>query len=199
MATLNTRLTLIQRISQSQDEKSWEEFVYYYKRYLYVVVRNMNIAHHDCEEIVQTVMLKVWDKLRDFQYHPSKGKFRYWLCTIARNAVVDFIRRQQSQQRRRDGLQQEKEIDNLNNIELPAVEEIAEREWQNYIANMALEKVRETANEKHVNCFLLYSEGKSISEVSQELKLSENSVYVYKAKIQDAILKEMKRLDHDIG
>ena len=199
MATLNTRLTLIQRISKSQDEESWEEFVHYYKRYLYVVIRNMNITHHDCEEIVQTVMLKVWDKLRDFQYHPSKGKFRYWLCTIARNAVVDFIRRQQSQQRRRDGLQQEKEVDNLSNIELPAVEEIAEREWQNYIANLALDKVRETANEKHVNCFLLYSEGKSITEISQELELSENSVYVYKAKIQDAILKEMKSLDHDIG
>ena len=112
---------------------------------------------------------------------------------------ADLIRKQQSQQRRRDGLQQEKEVDNLSDVALPAVEDIAEREWQNYIANLALEKVRETANDKHVNCFLLFSEGKSITEISQTLSLSENSVYVYKAKIQEAILKEMKRLDHDIG
>ena len=55
MSQLNTRLTLIQRISQSQDEESWEEFVHYYKRYLYVVVRNLNMNHHDTEEIIQTV------------------------------------------------------------------------------------------------------------------------------------------------
>ncbi|MCM8530537.1 MAG: sigma-70 family RNA polymerase sigma factor [Lentisphaeraceae bacterium] len=199
MATLNTRLTLIQKISQTQDENSWEEFVHYYKRYLYVVVRNMNISHHDTEELIQTVMLKVWDKLKDFQYHPSKGKFRYWLCTIARNSVVDFIRRSQSQQRRRDGLKQEKEVDNLNNIELPAVEEIAEREWQNYIANLALESTKKQFNEKHVNCFLLYSEGKTIAEVAEALSLSENSVYIYKAKVQESIVREMKRLDHEIG
>ncbi|MCM8535423.1 MAG: sigma-70 family RNA polymerase sigma factor [Lentisphaeraceae bacterium] len=199
MATLNTRLTLIQKISQTQDENSWEEFVHYYKRYLYVVVRNMNISHHDTEELIQTVMLKVWDKLKDFQYHPSKGKFRYWLCTIARNSVVDFIRRSQSQQRRRDGLKQEKEVANLNNVELPEVEEIAEREWQNYIANLALESTKKQFNEKHVNCFLLYSEGKTITEVAEALGLSENSVYIYKAKVQESIVREMKRLDHEIG
>ena len=98
-----TRVTLLERVRLQHDEKSWEEFVFYYRHFIYIICRRLNMAHHDAEEIVQTVMLKVWDKLKDFQYHPSKGKFRYWLCTIARNAVVDFIRRQQSQQRRRDG------------------------------------------------------------------------------------------------
>jgi RNA polymerase sigma factor (sigma-70 family) len=199
MSTMNTRLTLIQKISKAQDEKSWEEFVHYYKRYLYVVVRNMNISHHDCEEIVQSVMIKVWDKLKAFQYHPSKGKFRYWLCTIARNSVIDFIRKQQSQQRRRDGLQQKNEVNNLNNVEVPEVEEIAEREWQNYIANLALDAVRKQFNEKHIKCFLIFSEGKSVGEVAEELELSENSVYIYKSRIQEAILKEIKRLEHEIG
>jgi RNA polymerase sigma factor (sigma-70 family) len=198
MATLHTRQTLIQRISQTQDEKGWEDFVHYYRRYLYVVVRNMNLAHHDCEEIVQTVMVKVWDKLKSFQYQPSKGKFRYWLCAIAKNAVIDYIRRQQSQKRRRDGLQQQKEL-SLKDIELPEVEELAEKEWQNYIANLALEKVKSEFNEKHVTCFLLYSEGQSIKEISQTLDLSENSVYVYKANVQTALMKEMKRLDLEIG
>ena len=128
MSTLNTRLTLIQKISKEQDEKLWEEFVHYYRRYLYVVVRNMNMGHHDTEEIVQSVMLKVWDKLRDFQYQPSKGKFRYWLCTIARNCVIDFIRKQQSQSRRQEGFKQKEMTNDLSNIEMPHVEEIAERE-----------------------------------------------------------------------
>lgn len=199
MSTLNTRLTLIQKISKEQDEKLWEEFVHYYKRYLYVVIRNMNMAHHDTEEIVQTVMLKVWDKLRDFQYQPSKGKFRYWLCTIARNCVIDFVRKQQSQTRRTEGLKEKEQSNDLSNIEMPEVEEIAEREWQNYIANMALENIRPLFNEKTVSCFILFTQGKSISEISSETGLSENSVYIYKAKVQDKLLKEVKRLEYELG
>ena len=199
MSTLNTRLTLIQKISKEQDEKLWEEFVHYYRRYLYVVVRNMNMGHHDTEEIVQSVMLKVWDKLRDFQYQPSKGKFRYWLCTIARNCVIDFIRKQQSQSRRQEGFKQKEMTNDLSNIEMPHVEEIAEREWQNYIANMALENIRPSFNEKTVNCFVLFTQGKSISEISEETGLSENSVYIYKAKVQEKLLKEVKRLEYELG
>ena len=199
MSSMHTRQTLIHRISKTQDEKSWEEFVHYYKRYLYVVVRNMNVRHHDCEEIVQSVMIKVWDKLKAFQYHPSKGKFRYWLCTIARNSVIDFIRKQQSQQRRKDGLKEKESVENLNNIKLPEVEEIAEREWQNYLANLALEKIRKQYNEKHVECFLLFSEGKSVSEISEKLELSENSVYIYKGRIQETLIKEVRRLEAELG
>ena len=197
MENYNTSMTLIQKISTTQDEQSWEEFVHFYERYIYVVVRNMNISHHDTEEIVQQVMLKVWDKLKNFQYEPKKGKFRYWLCAIARNAVIDSVRKQQSQQRRRDGLHLENE--NNSNVNFPEVEEIAEKEWQNYIANMALERVRKLFNEKMLQCFLLFTESKSIGAIAQQLELSENSVYIYKSRVQERILKEMKQLEHDIG
>ena len=197
MENYNTSMTLIQKIRTTQDEQSWEEFVHFYERYIYVVVRNMNISHHDTEEIVQQVMLKVWDKLKNFQYEPKKGKFRYWLCAIARNAVIDSVRKQQSQQRRRDGLHLENE--NNSNVNFPEVEEIAEKEWQNYIANMALERVRKLFNEKMLQCFLLFTESKSIGAIAQQLELSENSVYIYKSRVQERILKEMKQLEHDIG
>ena len=82
---------------------------------------------------------------------------------------------------------------------MPEVEEIAEREWQNYIANMALENIRPLFNEKTINCFVLFTSGKSISEISEETGLSENSVYIYKAKVQDKLLKEVKRLEYELG
>ena len=192
-------MTLIEKISKTQDESSWQEFVRYYERYLYVVVRNMNIQHHDCEEIVQGVMLKVWDKLKEFQYHPSKGKFRYWLCAIARNAVIDFIRRQQSQQRRKDGLRQQEEISESGINTLPEVEEIAEREWQNYLANLALDKIRKEFKDTHVTCFLRFTEGIAVADIAKEVDLSENSVYVYKSRVQDSLIKEVKRLEQEIG
>ena len=82
---------------------------------------------------------------------------------------------------------------------MPQVEEIAEREWQNYIANMALENIRPLFNEKTINCFILFTEGKSVPEVAEETGLSENSVYIYKAKVQDKLLKEVRRLEYELG
>ena len=86
MNNWNTRVTLLEKIRDRHDETSWEDFVYYYKQYIYVVVRGMNLNHHDAEEIVQMVLLKVWDKLPEFNYDSEKGRFRLQKKKEAKNA-----------------------------------------------------------------------------------------------------------------
>ena len=123
----NTRPTLIERVQSSKDHASWEEFVETYKLFLYTVVRRMSISHLDTEEIIQTVFLKVWDKIQGFEYHPNKGKFRYWLCRIARNSVIDFIRKSQSESNKRSKALQETDTSTIPEVEefalfIPAIE-----------------------------------------------------------------------------
>ena len=64
----NTRKTLIQNIKDQHDTKSWEDFVFYYNRYIYAIISNMNMRHHDAEDIVQRVLLKLWKKLPEFEF-----------------------------------------------------------------------------------------------------------------------------------
>ena len=71
-----TRETLLERIKNPLDESSWEDFVRYYQPFIYGVVRGMRIPHHDAEEIVQTILLKAWKKLPDFEYDRARGRFR---------------------------------------------------------------------------------------------------------------------------
>jgi RNA polymerase sigma factor (sigma-70 family) len=194
-----TRLTLIQRAKNKRDEETWNEFVGVYKGYLYAVVRNMGIAHHDGEEILQEVFLKVWDKLGDFDYSPQRGRFRYWLCTIARNMVISFIRRQKAELARVDKIVSGERENYLNRISVPETEIMADSEWKNFIANRALDHLRKTFRKKEVEAFTLYVEGNSISEVAEKLGLAENSVYIYKARVQDLLRKEIKRLDQELG
>ena len=68
----STRQTLLQRLKNQQDDRSWEEFVFYYQRYIYAIISNMNLPHHDCEDLVQAVLLKAWKILPGFQYDPGK-------------------------------------------------------------------------------------------------------------------------------
>ena len=189
-----TRQTLIERVQSSKDHASWEEFVETYKLFLYTVVRRMSISHHDTEEIIQTVFLKVWDKIQGFEYHPNKGKFRYWLCRIARNAVIDFIRKSQSESNKRNKAQQE-----ISPSTIPEVEEFADIEWKNFLANKALEEIKKTEKPHMIECFILHSQGLSIAEISEKLNLAENSVYIYKARILDLMRRKIRNFEETIG
>ncbi|OVE81748.1 hypothetical protein BVY04_02570 [bacterium M21] len=196
--TYNTRLTLLDRIRNKDDQASWEEFVNIYKQYLYTVIRNLNVNHHDTEEILQTVFLKIWKKFEDFSYNSARGKFRFWLCSVARNSVIDFIRSQQSRMDQLDKIQSGEREFYLKSITIPEVDEIAENEWRNYLANLALSNIQKTQKEHVIKSFTLFVQGESISEIAKELNLAENTVYVYKSKVLELLKQETKRLMDDL-
>ena len=62
-----TRETLLAKIKNRHDDDSWEDFVYYYKSYIHIICRKMNVSFHDTEEIVQKVLIIAWKKLPNFQ------------------------------------------------------------------------------------------------------------------------------------
>ncbi|MCM8540008.1 MAG: RNA polymerase sigma factor [Lentisphaeraceae bacterium] len=199
MADWNTRQTLLEKIRDKHDEDSWEDFVFYYRQYIYVVVRSMNLHHHDAEEIVQMVLLKVWEKLPDFQYDREKGRFRGWLCRVTGNIVKNYLRSRKSQINRVEKLKQQEEIHYLNSVSLPEIEKIASREWENYIANIAWENIENNFKDHVKECFLLMSDDLPVPDIAVKLGISESSVYVYKKRVLDRLFAEINRLERDLG
>jgi RNA polymerase sigma factor (sigma-70 family) len=196
----NTRQTLLEKIRDQHDETSWEDFVYYYQQYIYVVIRGMNLNHHDAEEIVQLVLLKVWDKLPDFQYDSEKGRFRGWLCRVTGNIVKNYLRSRKSQITRVEKMQQREEENYLNSVSLPEIDFIATREWENYIANMAWNNIEESFTENVKECFLLMADDDvTVTDIATQMGISESSVYVYKKRVQDRLFAEINRLENDLG
>ena len=199
MNNWNTRLTLLEKIRDQHDETSWEDFVYYYRQYIYVVVRSMNLNHHDAEEIVQMVLVKVWDKLPDFQYDSEKGRFRGWLCRVTGNIVKNFLRSRKSQINRVEKMKQQDEEKYLNSVSLPEIESISTLEWENYIANMAWNNIEKEFTDNVRECFLLMADDLGVGEIAQRFGISESSVYVYKKRVQDRLFAEINRLENDLG
>ena len=64
-----TRKTLIARVQDQQNERAWEEFIEIYKRYVYAVIRNMNISEADAADIHQKIMIKLWGHLPKLDIH----------------------------------------------------------------------------------------------------------------------------------
>ena len=187
----DTRITLLHRLRDRDDQRSWEDFVDLYSRYLYTVARNLGLNHHDAEDALQQVFLKVSDKLVTFEYSPVSGRFRSWLCTVCRNTVRDLQRRRASRQRHQEVLQAE---------ETPPPVELdqqAEKEWRDFLGNEALRIVRGRETALALSCFELHAAGKDIASIAAELGLAANTVYVYKARVVEQLSREIRRLRAD--
>jgi RNA polymerase sigma factor (sigma-70 family) len=188
----NTRLTLLEKIRDRHDEQSWEEFVDTYRPFVYSVCRQMKLNHHDSEELTQDVLLKLWDKLPEFQYSQN-GRFRGWLCTITGNVVKNFFR---SHQRRTE--RQQKYCENDADF-MPEIEKIAEKNWKKYAVVRAMENIRPLFPDLVIQTFELLNEGKRRPEVAEALGIPANRVSIYKERVLRRLTSEIRRIDQEWG
>lgn len=190
-----TRATLLMRVKNRKDQQSWDEFVHYYKPYIYRVIKNAISGHHDCEDLVQKTLVTCWEKLPEYEYDPERSKFRTWICTIARNYVLKFYR---------DTGRYNNKIDNFgenspDTLSEPEIEKLAEKEWQLYISNMAWENIKSQFDGKALECFMMMSDGLSAAIVAEKLGLTVGSVYVLKKRVTEKLYREINRLDQDLN
>jgi RNA polymerase sigma factor (sigma-70 family) len=64
----------------------------YQDRLLGEAVHVFQVPFLDAEELVSDVLLAVVNKIETFQFKHSDGDFHYWVMTIFRNRVRDFMR-----------------------------------------------------------------------------------------------------------
>ena len=189
-----TRKTLLQRVKNRKDEQSWEEFMRFYKPYIYRVVNNMLKGHHDVEDIVQRTLVTCWDKLPEYEYNPDKSRFRTWICSIARNYTLKFFR---------DSGRYQDKLENFQDLEdglrEPEVNKLAEKEWKLYISNLAWENIKNEFEGNALDCFMMMSDGLSAALVAEKLGLTVGSVYILKKRVTDKLYREINRLDRELN
>src|SRR5438309_7512848 len=85
-----TSNSLLVRLRQGDDHAAWAEFVRRYGQQIYRWCRAFGLQEADAEDVTQTVLVKLTDKLRAFCYDPSRS-FRAYLKTLTHYAWVDFL------------------------------------------------------------------------------------------------------------
>lgn len=188
----HTRQSLLMRLRDSHDDASWEEFVSTYRNYLLSIINNLNVSHHDSEDLLQSILLKLWNKLPDFNYDPGKGQFRYWLGRVTKNDVFKHFEKTKRRQ-------ENSENDGFINSEDPEINNMIEHEWQNYIAEKAWTNISANFGQNILDVFHCFAEGMSGPEVADKMNMAENTAYVYKLRVQKALHKEMMRLEYELG
>ena len=194
----NTRITLIQRAMKQEDEQAWREFVDVYKNFIYVIIRKMRVKEAAREDILQQVLVKIWQKLPAFEYDKNRAKFRTWIGTITRNTVVEYIRKQVSINKKHESAAYEKSLSYLNSITQPEIEQLAEHEWKLYLTNLAMAKVKNFFSGKALEAFNMSIEGIPNEEIAEQLDLKISSVYLLKSRVKKRLRDEIKHLRDEL-
>lgn len=97
---LSTRLSLILRVRNPEDQIAWKEFA---DRYRPSVVRfaerGFSIQKADAEEIAQEILLKLVKSMQSFEYQPNRS-FRSWISTVTRHAIYSYFRKEKHRKKK---------------------------------------------------------------------------------------------------
>jgi len=192
--TWSTRHTLLHRLKDQHDEKSWEEFMLTYQKYIYNICKRSKLQHNEAEEFTQEILVKLWKKLPDLDVRTVKGSFRAWLKTMIKNHITNYFNRQKMIREKLTVNNKESLLPYIDKISKSDIDEIIDNEWHLHITNLALDKVKESLSSSTVNAFLMSLEGRSTEEIAKELSITESTVYVHKKAVKDALQKHIRQL-----
>ena len=194
-STGKTRQTLLNKIKNQYDDNAWQEFVLYYRPYIYRIIQNhYKINNADREDVVQEVLLVAWKKLPEFEYSPEKGRFRSWLGRVTTNTSLAYYRKVNKNEA---SIESESFLENQSAV--PAeIETVYREEWERHITETAWNNVSSKFEDQVIEVFNRLTSGEDGKKVAQETGLSINSVYVYKKRVLAAFQKEISYLDDEL-
>jgi RNA polymerase sigma factor (sigma-70 family) len=99
----STSATFLDRLRDGRDGLAWDEFFQRYWLLIHGYASRRGCSPHTAEEVVQDVMLKLFERKDVFRYDPERGRFRDWLATVVRNKVAELRRRPAARDRARGG------------------------------------------------------------------------------------------------
>lgn len=87
------------------DRSAFAAIVDRYKRQIYSITYSMTRNHADADDLSQDTFIKAYENLRKFKLGTN---FRSWLCRIATNSCIDYLRRKKRSSE--DGLDDQAEL-----------------------------------------------------------------------------------------
>jgi len=184
----NTSYTLLQRALDLSDEAAWDQLFVYYGRFITFILKEIGVPAMEVEDVTQQVLVGLMNDLKT--YDREKGKFRYWLRRVIKTKGYMYFRKHDAQKKREQRFSEEK----LSKQQEAEIDTFIEHEWETYIGNLAMERVRNSFRGQAIEVFELSLEGKSAEEVAQITGLKEGTVYTLKKRVKRSLMKEVRML-----
>jgi RNA polymerase sigma-70 factor (ECF subfamily) len=187
-----TNPTLLGRLRRDPtDQAAWAQFVDDYGPRIYGWCRKWGLQDADAQDVTQTVLVRLAEKMRGFTYDPSRS-FRGWLRTLAQHARSDFL-----EGRQRAAGAGGPEL--LETVEARAdLAQRLEEAFDRDLLEAAAARVRLRVRPRTWDAFRLTAlEGLPGAEAARRLGMKVAHVFVAKSEVQQMLADEVRRLERD--
>ncbi len=183
-----TRVSLLIRVRNHQDQAAWREFDAIYRPMLYRFARKRGLDRVDAEEAAQQSLAAVSQHIQSFEYDPDKGRFKAWLATVVNNNIRKMHRRRRPQQGQTADFQVPQDREE-------GAGELFDRLWREEHLRFCLAEVREEVEPKTYEAFESYVlQERPVEEVCERLGLTANNLYRIKYRIAQKLETKMRDL-----
>lgn len=186
-----TRHSLLQRAASLNDEQAWNELEKTYRHFILHILIKLNVVPDDIEDLTQQILLVLTKDLQ--KYDRNRGSFRAWLATIIRNKTYTYFRKRIKNQEKLEEFSRDSHFEAP-----PIIENLIEKEWATYIANLAMERVRKSFRGHAMDAFERFLDGHTASEVAAETGLTIASVYTLKKRVTKKLYLEIRSLTAEL-
>ena len=154
-----TRKSLIERLNNWEDQRTWNEFYQTYWRLVYSVATKSGLTREEAFDVVQETIIAIARQVQKGQYDPRAGSFKAWLLQMTRWRILDVFRaRKRQPSLSNQGNSESEDSQNLAMERLTSekdnlLEGIWDREWRDNISSAALERVKAKVSPRQFQIF----------------------------------------------
>lgn len=186
-----TKLSLLMQLRDLDNQEAWQQFVDQYGPMVYNWCRYWNLQQADAEDVTQALIVKLFQKIREFDYDRDLGSFRGWLKTVTHNAVRDFCRS------RRDVSVDDSVWNSIGQI--PAQSDFVERIERAFdleLLDQAKQAVKERVAPHTWRAFeLCETSDLTVDQIAEQTGMQVATFYVAKSKVIKMLQEELAKLE----
>jgi RNA polymerase sigma-70 factor (ECF subfamily) len=194
-----TRHSLLARLKDWDDQKSWQDFFDTYWKLIYGVSRKAGLTEPEAQDAVQDTIIAVVKHIKEFKYDPSICSFKSWLMLITRQRIIWQLRKRAPQSMSSspgDDSTGTATIDRVPDPESLNLDAIWTAEWEQNLMSSALEQVKGQVSAKQFQLFDLYVlQSWTVKEVATMLRVTTTQVYLAKHRVSALLKKAVRKLE----
>jgi RNA polymerase sigma factor (sigma-70 family) len=191
-----TRPSLLERLKDRQDQRSWEEFNRIYRQLILRFAIKAGLTESEAEEVAQETLIAAAKNLPEFRYDPKVCSFKTWLLNLSKWRAADQLRKRLPAAPRASSSDEvtarTATIDRIPDPSGPQLEAIWDQEWRTTLVEVACARLKPQVDAREWQMFDLYAlKGWSARETALAVGVNIGRVYLAKHRIGRMLKKEM--------
>jgi RNA polymerase sigma-70 factor (ECF subfamily) len=192
-----TRSSLLERVKDPGDQKSWQEFADIYSKLIFGFAVKAGLNEVEAKEVLQDTLIAAAKNLPEFRYDPKVCSFKTYLLNLSNWRIKDQLRKRVAGERFKSP--EEDRTATIERVADPAgveLERIWDQEWHAALLEAASQKAKSQVDLKQWQIFDLYVlKSWPAREVARALGVSLPRVYLAKHRVSAVVRKEVEKLE----